>query len=153
MHHFERCALVAYRCPAGKWTIGWGMTYYPDGRKVKAGDRITQAEADAMFVILLERDFVPAVRKAIGAAATTPAQFGAMVALAYNIGTFRFAWSTVARRHRAGDAVGASAAFLLWNKVRGAVSSGLMRRRRAEAALYLGNFVELKALTFGKVAA
>ncbi len=153
MHHFERCELVAYRCPAGKWTIGWGMTYYPAGGRVKKGDRISQEQADAMFVQLVERDFAPAVRAAIGAAETTPAQFGAMVALAYNIGAVRFTLSTVARRHRAGDSAGASAAFLLWNKVKGAVSNGLVRRRRAEAALYFGRFVELKALTNGEVVA
>lgn len=153
MHHFERCELVAYLCPAGKWTIGWGMTYYPTGGRVKKGDRITQEQADAMFVQLLERDFAPAVRAAIGAAPTTPAQFGAMVALAYNIGAVRFTFSTVARRHRAGDGDGAAAAFLLWNKVKGVVSDGLTRRRRAEAALYLSRLVELKALTYGAVAA
>lgn len=152
MHHFERCELAAYLCPAGKWTIGWGMTYYPDGRRVKKGDRISQEQADAMFAQLLERDFAPAVRAAIGAAATTPAQFGAMVALAYNIGAVRFTLSTVARRHRAGDVDGAAAAFALWNKVKGKVSDGLVRRRRAEAALYLSRFVELKALTFNEVA-
>lgn len=153
MHHFERCELVAYRCPAGKWTIGWGMTYYPAGGRVKQGDRITREQADAMFVQLLERDFAPAVRAAIGAAATTPAQFGAMVALAYNIGAVRFTLSTVARRHRAGDVAGAAAAFLLWNKVKGVVSNGLVRRRRAEAALYLSRFIELAGLTNGEVAA
>ncbi|WP_341207290.1 lysozyme [uncultured Sphingomonas sp.] len=153
MHHFERCELVAYRCPAGKWTIGWGMTYYPAGGRVKQGDRITQEQADAMFVQLLERDFAPAVRAAIGAAETTPAQFGAMVALAYNIGAVRFTFSTVARRHRAGDVAGAAEAFLLWNKVNGTVSNGLVRRRRAERALYLSRFVELKGLTNGEVAA
>lgn len=153
IHHFERCELVAYRCPAGKWTIGWGMTYYPTGGRVKAGDRITQEQADAMFAQLLERDFAPAVRAGVGAAPTTPAQFGAMVALAYNIGAVRFTLSTVARRHRAGDSAGAAAAFLLWNKVNGVVSDGLVRRRRAEGALYLSRFAELKALTFGEVAA
>lgn len=153
IHHFERCALTAYRCPAGKWTIGWGMTSYPDGRKVRPGDVITRQQADELFAALIARAFAPAVAAAIGSTPTTPAQFGAMVALAYNIGALRFAWSTVARRHRAGDPAGAAAAFLLWNKVKGAVSDGLTRRRRAEAALYLGNFVELTSLTFGEVAA
>ncbi len=153
MHHFERCELVAYRCPSGKWTIGWGMTYYPAGGRVKPGDRITQEQADAMFVQLLERDFAPAVRAAIGAAATTPAQFGAMVALCYNIGALRFSLSTVARRHRAGDAPGAIAGFALWNKIDGVVSDGLVRRRAAEAALYREDYAALKALTYGAVSA
>ena len=152
LHHFESCALTAYRCPAGKWTIGWGMTYYPDGRRVKAGDRITQAQADDMFAQLLARDFAPAVVTAIGATAT-PAQFGAMVALAYNIGVKAFSRSSVARLHRAGRYDAAAAAFALWNKADGVVSSGLVRRRRAEAALYRSDFAELKLVTYGDVRA
>ena len=153
LHHFERCRLVAYRCPAGVWTIGWGMTYYPNGKRVRAGDRITQVQADDMFEQLLARDFAPAVTKAIGAAATSPAQFGAMVALAYNIGAKAFAGSSVTRFHKAGDAAAAEDAFALFNKADGKVSSGLVRRRRAEAALYASNFLELKLATFGEVSA
>ena len=41
---FEGCRLEAYKCPAGVWTIGWGHT-----GNVKAGQRITQAEADKML--------------------------------------------------------------------------------------------------------
>lgn len=153
LHHFEQCRLVAYLCQAGKWTIGWGMTYYPDGRRVKAGDHILAAEADWMFAEILERDFARAVRAAIGAAPTTPAQFGAMVALAYNIGSLRFAWSSVARHHRAGRTDQAAAAFALWNKVRGKVSDGLVRRRAAEAALYRSDFKALADATHGQVVA
>ncbi|MBB3691443.1 lysozyme [Sphingomonas sp. BK580] len=153
LHHFERCRLVAYLCPAGKWTIGWGMTYYPDGRRVKAGDRITQDQADAMFEQLLARDFAPAVLAAIGRAPITAAQFGAMVVLAYNIGKGAFRSSTVLRLHRAGEIDAAARAFALFNKSNGQISSGLIRRRAAEAALYLGDFAELKAQTHGEVAA
>ena len=42
---FEGCRLTAYKCPAGVWTIGWGHT-----GGVKAGQKITQAEADQMLV-------------------------------------------------------------------------------------------------------
>ncbi|TCP33284.1 lysozyme [Sphingomonas sp. BK235] len=153
LHHFESCRLSAYRCPAGKWTIGWGMTYYPDGRRVKAGDRITQEQADAMFAQLLARDFAAPVMAAIGRVPVTAQQFGAMVALAYNIGLKAFRSSSVLRLHRAGQIDAAAAAFGLFNLVDGKKSSGLVRRRAAEAALYLGDFAELKARTFGKVTA
>jgi len=151
MHHFEECRLKAYLCPAKVWTIGWGNTYYPDGRKVKAGDRITQAEADELFAQVVECDFAAPVAAAIGAAPSTPAQFGAMVALAYNIGVSAFRTSTVARRHRSGDHDGAADAFALWNKAGGRVLAGLVRRRAAEAALYRSDFAELSRLTNGAV--
>ncbi|USU06874.1 lysozyme [Sphingomonadaceae bacterium OTU29LAMAA1] len=161
MHHFEECRLVAYRCPADKPTIGWGMTYYPDGRPVRMGDRITQVQADEMFAQLLARDFAAVVDAAIGTAATTPAQFGAMVALAYNIGTGPRIWlpgmkqgfrqSQVLKSHRAGKHDAAALAFGSWTRAAGKVSNGLVRRRAAEAALYRGNMSEVARLTMGDV--
>ena len=47
--HFEGCKLKAYKCPAGLWTISWGLTFYPDGTKVKEGDVITQQQAEDYF--------------------------------------------------------------------------------------------------------
>jgi GH24 family phage-related lysozyme (muramidase) len=152
IHHFEQCKLSAYRDAVGVPTIGWGMTYYPDGSRVQMGDKITQAEADAMFAKILERDFAGPVRNAIGDAPTTPAQFGAMVALAYNIGTGGFAKSSVLRRHRAGaDDAEVTKAFQMWNKAGGRVLNGLVRRRNAEAALYRSDFAALERFTNGEV--
>lgn len=138
MHHFEGCKLTAYRCPAGIWTIGYGDT----GAHVKPGLVWTQAQADAAFVDRLAREFEPGVMRAIGDAATTPGQFGAMVALAYNIGVGAFSRSSVAKRHVAGDHAGAGAAFLMWNKAGGRVLAGLTRRRTAERLLYDGRLAE-----------
>ena len=136
MHEFEGCRLKAYMpTPQDRPTIGWGMTFYPDKRPVRMGDTITQAKADADFVTIVDKfaaDLVPL----IGAAPTTSAQFGAMVALAYNIGVAGFARSSVLRRHRAGDYINAARSFGMWNKQAGRVLAGLTRRRAAEAALY-----------------
>ena len=41
----EGLKLKAYPCSAGVWTIGYGSTEYPDGRKVKQGDKITLSQA------------------------------------------------------------------------------------------------------------
>ena len=40
IREFEGCKLVAYKCPAGVWTIGYGSTFYADGTPVKEGDKI-----------------------------------------------------------------------------------------------------------------
>ncbi|MDK8188119.1 MULTISPECIES: lysozyme [Sphingomonas] len=161
IHHFEDCRLTAYRDAVGIPTIGWGMTYYPDGRKVKIGDTITQEQADAMFAQVLERDFAAPVRKALGDAPTTPAQFGAMCALAYNIGMGPVVWlpgmkkgfrqSEVLKKHRAGDYAGTSSAFQGWIRAGGQVLAGLVRRRNAEAALYRSDFDALLRYTNGEV--
>lgn len=171
VHHFEQCRLVAYLDSVKVPTIGWGMTYYPDGRRVRLGDRITQAQADDVFALLLERDFAAPVRKAIGNVPTTPAQFGAMVALAYNIGMGTVLWlpgmkkgfrqSDVLKRHKAGDYAGAGGmggsdptpgAFGGWIRAGGEVLAGLVRRRSAEAALYRSDFANVARFTQGEVA-
>ncbi|WP_294312720.1 lysozyme [uncultured Sphingomonas sp.] len=165
MHHFEDCELVAYADPGtggDPYTIGWGMTYYPDGRKVKRGDQITRAQADADFATILDRDFARIVDAAIGNAPTTSAQFGAMVALAYNIGVgprmwlpgmkkgFRQSW--VLKMHIAGRHAEAAGAFGSWITAGGKVKAGLVRRRNAEAALYAGDRAALARFTNGALA-
>lgn len=52
---YEGCQLKAYQCPAGIWTIGYGNTFYEDKTKVKKGDVITQARAEALLLNLLPR--------------------------------------------------------------------------------------------------
>ncbi len=143
MHHFEGCSLESYLCPAGKWTIGWGNTFYEDGRKVRPGERISQARADELFRLIVakfERGVDARVDMAVGQ--TSPGQFGAMVSLAYNIGLGNFAKSSVLRHHRAGRFAQAADAFLMWRMAKGRPSAGLLRRRRAERLLYLGKLAE-----------
>lgn len=140
LHEFEGCRLHAYMpTQQDRPTIGWGMTFYPGGAAVEMGDAISQAQADADFDIIIQR-FGAGVAKLIGDAATTPAQFGAMVALAYNIGMGGFAKSSVLRLHKAGEYAGAARAFGLWSKQAGETLPGLVRRRAAEAKLYRGDF-------------
>jgi lysozyme len=67
-----------------------------------------------------------------------------MVSLAYNIGMAAFGRSSVLHRHNAGAHDKAADAFLLWNKAGGKVLPGLVRRRNAERALYLGYFVDFE---------
>ncbi len=165
MHHFEDRELMAYADPGtggDPYTIGWGMTYYPDGRKVKRGDRITAAQADADFATILDRDFARIVDAAIGNAPTTAAQFGAMVALAYNIGVGPRVWlpgmkkgfrqSQVLKMHLAGRYAEAAKAFDSWTTAGGKVMAGLVRRRNAEAALYAGDWAALARFTNGALA-
>lgn len=145
MHHFEGVRLQAYLCPAHVWTIGWGNTRYENGQRVRRGDVVTRARADELFLHKLRTEFEPAVMRAIGGGPgnnrvpTTPAQFGAMVSLAYNIGAGAFARSRVAKLHRLGDHEGAAKAFGNWTRGGGRVLPGLVRRRNVERLLYEGH--------------
>lgn len=128
--------LVAYLCPAGVPTIGWGET---DG--VNLGDRCTREQADQwLFDDLMSRtQQVVALLKV----PTSPNELGAFLVFAYNVGVAGFAKSTVLKQHNAGNKLAAARAFDLWNKVRNPktgqleVSNGLTARRKREAAMYL----------------
>ena len=56
---YEGLRLQAYKCPAGIWTIGYGNTSYPDGRKVQEGDIITAEYADALLTDYLIKEVYP----------------------------------------------------------------------------------------------
>lgn len=135
MHQFEGCKLKAYPDPGSRdghpWTIGWGST----GPGIGPGVVWTQEQADERFLADLT-SFGNKVAALIGDAPTTAHQMAALVSLAYNIGTGALKGSTVLRKHKAGDYVGAKAAFGMWNKNDGRVMAGLTRRRAAEAELY-----------------
>jgi lysozyme len=128
---FEGLRLDAYRCAAGVLTIGWGST----GPHVKEGMCISLEEAETLLKTDLAR-FERGVETMTEGVATSDDQFAAMVSLAYNIGLGAFLGSTVLKRHKLGNHLGASRAFILWNKAKGQVLKGLTRRREAEAKLY-----------------
>lgn len=133
---FEGCKLTAYPDPGtggDPWTIGWGAT----GAGIKKGVTWTQAQADARLVEDVRR-FADGVRSALNGAATTDNQLGAMISLAYNVGLANFGGSTLLKKHKAGDHVGAAAEFSRWNRAAGKIMTGLTRRRTAEAAMYRG---------------
>lgn len=106
----------------------------------------TQAQADARLVQDLGH-LARRITLACGTSSTNDNQFGAMCSLAYNIGIGAFSRSSVLRFHRAGEHHDAAAAFAAWDKGGGRVLPGLVRRRAAEAALYLTFVSALGALT------
>lgn len=132
---FEGLRLKAYRCPAGKWTLGYGET-----RGIKPGMVWTRAQAEAALVEGV-KPYTRAVVEAIGNAKTTQGQLDALVSFAYNAGPVNMRKSSMIRLHRQGKYQAAADAFLAWTKARtkkGFVTlPGLVRRRKHERALYL----------------
>ena len=144
---FEGCArlcadgmIEAYPDPGtggAPWTIGWGATGRDrfNGGSIGPGTRWTQAQCDARLAQDLER-YAAEVAAAIRTApATTQNQFDALVSFHYNTGAI--ARATLTRRHIVGDHAGAALEFARWNRAGGRVLKGLVRRRAAEAELYL----------------
>jgi lysozyme len=129
---FEGCKLVTYYDAVGVPTIGYGST----GKHVRLGMRITKEQAEKLLIQDLRR-FEYAVNTACKEVPTTQNQFDAMVCFSFNVGIGGFLKSTVLRMHKKGNYKLAAAAFLMWCKAGGKTLKGLLRRRKAEAALYL----------------
>lgn len=128
---FEGFRATAYIPVKGdKWTIGYGFT-----EGVEEGDTMTRAEADARFIEELAK-YEYAVERATHKRCTQ-SQFDALVSLAYNIGIGALQKSTVLKAHNREDFAAAARAFALYNKSGGKVYPGLVKRRAAEAAMYL----------------
>lgn len=130
---FEGLRLQSYRDAVGIATIGYGST----GPHVRIPMEITTAQAEELLTKDLAR-FEAGVSAMLTGVQTSEDEFAALVALSFNIGLNAFAGSTVLRRHKQGNKIGAANAFPMWNKAGGRVLPGLMRRREAEAALYRG---------------
>lgn len=133
---FESFRSAPYLCSAGVPTIGYGTTVYPNGIKVKLSDqKITQQLAESFLqhhVNAIEKDVLNLVKVPL-----KQNQFDALVSFAYNVGIGAFGDSTLLKLLNAGDIDNASKQFERWNKAGGKVSNGLIRRRKAEKALFL----------------
>jgi len=145
IQHFESCSLVAYPDPGtggDPWTVGWGHT----GTDVYPGCQITQDEADKLF-----RDdifvFVKAVNDLLDGVNATQNEFDALVSFSYNVGADidsddiaeGLGDSTLLRKFKTGDVAGAADEFPKWNKAGGKIMAGLVRRRKAERAMFVGH--------------
>jgi lysozyme len=147
IHSFENCAekkndgwIYPYRCPVGIPTIGWGNTYYPDGKRVTMEDKpITQQQADELFKTILYK-FEDSVNYLI-TSKVNQNMFDACIVFSYNCGRGAFAESTLLKRINNNPLDPTIRdAFMMW--VDGTVDGklvkllGLVRRRKDEADLY-----------------
>lgn len=129
---FEGFRSQAYLCPANVWTIGYGST----GKHVRQGMRINAAEGEALLKQDVAR-FERAVNRLVKVHLCQH-QFDALVSFAFNVGEGNLASSTLLRKLNAGDEAGAAQEFKRWNRGGGRVLAGLVRRRKAEAELFVG---------------
>lgn len=130
---FEGLRLTAYLDCAGIWTIGYGHT----GPDVTADKSITELEAEC----LLRADLATAVT-CVNRVVNVPIaqhQFDALVDFCFNAGRGNLLSSTLLRLINLGDFTRAVAQFTLWVHADGKVVAGLVRRRKAEAALFVSS--------------
>ena len=133
---FEGFSDRPYKCSANIPTIGYGNTFYPDGKRVSMLDKqITKEYADEIFKYVVD-NFAFKVSKLIKSKVTQN-QFNALVSFAYNVGIGNLEKSTLLKlvNINPNDAMIAKQ-FLRWNKAKGKELKGLTNRRIKESALY-----------------
>jgi len=157
MHQYEGYRTKPYLCPAHIWTIGYGHVLYqeqirlpvvrvegkdtpmirkemplkPEDNRVWTKEEIEKLFADD--VASFERGVLrlaPAVLGRQGA-------FDACVSFAFNAGLGNFQRSTIRMKANRGEWEAAAEAFMQWTKGGGKELPGLVKRRKAEKALFL----------------
>ena len=158
MHRFEGFRNRPYLCPAHIHTIGYGHVLYQEQirlpmARVEGKDtpvirkeyplkpednRVwTKPEIDELFradVASFERGVLRLVPGCVG----RQGSFDALVSFAFNAGLGNLQRSQIRMRANRGDWEGAAEAFMAWTKGGGKVLPGLVKRREAERAMFLG---------------
>ncbi len=130
---WEGLRLEAYRCPAQRWTIGYGHT-----KTAFAGMKISAEEAERLLRVDLA-EFERHVNRMVEAVPVTQGQYDALVSMAYNMGPSVVRSSPVLRELEQGNVATAAAAIPQYCKTIGGVMlPGLLNRRCDELRLFLG---------------
>jgi lysozyme len=135
--NFEGYKSKPYLDSAGIPTIGYGNTYYPDGKKVMLNDpSINESTADVLLLDMV-RKFESIVEFNV-TSRINQNQFDALVSLSYNIGSSNFRKSSLLRKININpNDKTIKDEFQKWNKSNGKVLPGLIRRRDAEWNLFI----------------
>jgi lysozyme len=141
---FEGLSLTPYLCSAKVPTIGYGNTFYQNGKKVTMKDKlITKEYAIEIFKFVADL-FAKDVNSLIKSTVTQN-QFNALVSFAYNVGADidhddipeGLGDSTLLKKvNKNPNDLTIITEFLKWNKANGQIVNGLINRRKLEAKLY-----------------
>ena len=161
MHQYEGYRNKPYLCPAHIWTIGYGHVLYQNQIRLPV---VYTAEQQAMpskpllrknyplkpedsrvwskeeIVALFESDvasFERGVLRLAPALSGHQGAFDACVSFSFNAGLGNFQRSTIRMKINRGEWESAAEAFMMWTKGGGKELPGLVKRRKAEKALFL----------------
>ena len=139
---FEGFVPTVYDDGVGVATIGYGSTFYLDGRRVAWGDpAITEPEARKMMESICEKDFWNVIKNTIPFwEEMNDNQRSALCSFAYNLGSHFFGnpgFNTISAclSDKAWGEV--PAALMLYTNPGSSVEAGLRRRREAEGKLWV----------------
>ena len=128
---FEGFSSTVYICPAGYPTIGYGNLV----RSGESFNEISETEAEE----LLRKDVESAERAVLRLVnlPLTDGQFDALVSFTFNLGSGALQRSTLRRKVNREEHDEVPAQFKRWVWAGGRKLNGLIKRRSAEAGLYI----------------
>lgn len=150
----------SYFCGA-RWTIGYGSTTYPDGRRVKPGETITKAEAKRCVFAHLDKHVRPFISEYVERKLTHEEMIGVIMFI-YNVGGEQFSGYTADGKalecgessflkaiNEGESSLETAKKMTLFRKSAGKRANGLLKRHWVTAALYTGRITpsELKGLS------
>jgi GH24 family phage-related lysozyme (muramidase) len=133
--HFEGFEATAYKDAVGVPTIGYGHTRTVSHADVRNGRTITMDEAE----VLLREDCASAeadVERLIDVPLNDN-EFAALVSFTFNLGGGALKRSTLRRKLNGGDRDAVPSEMARWVRAGGRTLRGLVRRRNAEARLFV----------------
>ena len=130
---FEGFSSTVYICPAGYPTIGYGHV-------VREGECFSESGISCAEGLRLLQQDVRSAEQAVLRLIRVPlsgGQFDALTSFTYNLGAGALQRSTLRRKVNRGEHGAVPAEFLRWVWAGGRRLKGLVRRREAEAVLYV----------------
>jgi lysozyme len=132
--HYEGLYLESYLCPANVPTIGYGTTVYPNGDKVKLGDKITKEEAENYLIHEVKKIDRYLAHFDLD---LNSYQVDSLISFIYNLGSGNFSKSTLLKKIRKNPSdPSIETEFMKWIYAGGKPLEGLRRRRKSEWILY-----------------
>ena len=133
---FEGLRLKAYLCPANVWTIGYGVTQM-NGNSIQEGDNISEEEAETLLIHEIQR-FEAIVLKRLEVPVNQN-QFDALVSHTFNTGGSDTLFELINNNAPRDDIrQWMTNSYISSN---GIILKGLMKRRKIEAELFLGEII------------
>lgn len=130
---FEGRRNVPYRDPVGIWTVCAGVTNRALPGAVRPGKRYSDAECSKLEtkVLYQNAEALSLLLPQVG-----QGQWDALMDFSYNVGLGNLRKSSLLRKLKAGDCLGATAEFSRWAQAQGQPLSGLRIRRAWEAGKF-----------------
>jgi lysozyme len=128
---FEGFSATAYYCPAGYLTIGYGHV-------LSAENAVSAiSESDAEILLMHDIRYAERAIARLISSSLTQGQHDALVSFTFNLGAGALQRSSLRRKINAGLHEEVPTELMRWVLVDGKKLAGLVRRRQAEANLYM----------------